>query len=185
MIVKDIARSLLEGPVALARLRRTNRRAMVGSGVHFAGDASRVHLADGVAIFGPSVLAVTDGGGLTGSRLEIGARTYIGEFNNIRTAGAPIVIGADCLISQHITIVGSNHGTLAERTIVSQPWDGDGVVIGDDVWIGAGAVILPGARIGNGAVIAANAVVRGGVAANAIVGGVPARVLGERAPEGV
>ena len=52
MIVKDIARSLLEGPVALERLRRTNRRAMVGSGVHFAGDASRVHLELGMALAG-------------------------------------------------------------------------------------------------------------------------------------
>ncbi|WP_394274942.1 acyltransferase [Luteococcus sp.] len=179
-MIKDIARTVLAGPVALERLRATNRQALVGSGVRFMGKASRVSLGNQVAIFGPTVLAVTDGGGLTGSRLEIGERTYIGEFNNIRTAGAPIIIGADCLISQHITIVGSNHATQPGRTIASQPWEGEGVVIGNDVWIGAGAVILPCARIGDGAVVAANAVVRGTVAPNSIVGGVPSREIGQR-----
>ncbi|WP_420176369.1 acyltransferase [Luteococcus sp. OSA5] len=182
MILKDLARAVVDGPVALARLRATNRKAMVNNGVKFAGSPSRVKLGNQVAIFGPTVLAVTDGGGLDGSRLEVGERTYIGEFNNIRTAGAPIIIGSDCLISQHITIVGSNHATALGSPITSQPWEGDGVLIGDDVWIGAGAVILPGARIGDGAVVAANAVVRGEVPANAIVGGVPARVLGHRHP---
>jgi acetyltransferase-like isoleucine patch superfamily enzyme len=51
------------------------------------------------------------------------------------------------------------------------------VQIGDDVWIGAGVKILMNARIGTGAVIGANAVVVGEVPPNAIVGGVPARVI--------
>lgn len=112
--------------------------------------------------------------------MEVGDRSYIGEFNNIRCAGASIVIGRDCLISQHVTIVGTNHGIAAGRPIVDQPWDGDGVVVGDDVWVGAGAVLLPGARLGDGVVVAANAVVRGVVEPGAIVGGLPARVIGRR-----
>ena len=184
MPLKDIARSLRtglrDGFLARQRLRRANPGAFVHDRVIFDGDLSRVSLAPGVAIGGPTVLYVTDGGGLTGARLRIGERTYIGEFNNLRCAGAPIVIGRDCLISQHITIVGSNHGVRAGTRIVDQPWAGDGVVIGDDVWIGSGATILPGARIGDGAVVAAGAVVRGVVAPGDIVGGAPARVLGHR-----
>lgn len=178
--VRNVARSALSGPVARERLRLAQPHALIDDQVRFTGTVSDVELGEQVAIFGPTVIDVANGGGLTGSRLSVGPRTYIGEFNNIRCAGAAISIGADCLISQHITIVGTNHGIERGRTIVSQPWHGDGVVIGDDVWIGAGAVILPGARIGDGAVIAANAVVRGEVDAHAIVGGVPARVLGER-----
>ena len=52
--------------------------------------------------------------------------------------------------------------------------------IGNDVWIGAHAVILSGVTIGDGAVVAAGAVVHQDVMPYAIVGGVPARVLGER-----
>lgn len=53
------------------------------------------------------------------------------------------------------------------------------VHIGRNVWIGAGAMILPGVTIGENAIIAAGAVVNRDVAANMIVGGVPARELRE------
>jgi acetyltransferase-like isoleucine patch superfamily enzyme len=52
--------------------------------------------------------------------------------------------------------------------------------IGNDVWIGNGAMILAGCNIGNGAVIAAGAVVTKDVEPLHIVGGIPARVIGER-----
>ena len=54
------------------------------------------------------------------------------------------------------------------------------VAIGHDVWIGHGATVLPGVTVGNGAVIGAGAVVSRDVAAYAIVGGVPARLIRER-----
>lgn len=60
------------------------------------------------------------------------------------------------------------------RTLVTAP-----VHIGRNVWIGAGAMILPGVTIGENAIIAAGAVVNKDVAANMIVGGVPARELRE------
>lgn len=180
MPLKDFARGLRDGVIARERLRRAHPQAWIAGEVLFRGDPRRVRLGPDVAIKGPTVIAVTDGGGLTGSALEIGRRTYLGEFNNIRCAGAPIRIGANCLISQHVTIVGTNHGTAPGTPIVDQPWSGEGVVVGDDVWVGAGAVLLPGARVGDGAVVAANAVVRGEVEPGAIVGGIPARVIGRR-----
>ncbi|MFT4217188.1 MAG: acyltransferase [Micropruina sp.] len=146
------------------------------------GDPSRVQFGERVSIAGPSSIVVMNGGGLTGARLEIGADTYVGEFANIRSAGAPIVIGVKCLLAQQVTIVGSNHGTRAGLPIVDQDWSGAGVEIGDDVWIGAGCVVVAGARIGSGAVVAANSVVRGVVPENAIVAGSPARQVGERKP---
>lgn len=46
------------------------------------------------------------------------------------------------------------------------------------MWIGANATVLPGVTIGDGAIVAAGAVVSKDVAANTIVGGVPAKVIG-------
>lgn len=56
------------------------------------------------------------------------------------------------------------------------------VLIGDECLIGTGAVVLPGARLGKGAVVGANSVLTKSVDSWQIVGGVPARVIGEREP---
>lgn len=180
MPLKDFARGIRDGVIARERLRRANPGAWITSDVIFRGDLAATRLAPEVAVNGPTALIVTNGGGLDGARLRIGTRTYLGEFNNIRCAGAPILIGRDCLISQMVTIVGSNHGTAPQAPIAGQRWTGSGVTIGDDVWIGAGSVVLPGARLGDGCVVAANSVVRGDVAAGDVVAGSPARVIGRR-----
>lgn len=180
MSLKSLLRAVKNELVPRARFLASAPQASVSPSVRFAGSVADVQLGRHVTIAGPTVIDVANGGGLRGSRLVIGERTYVGEFNNIRCAGAPITLGADCLISQHITIVGSNHGTDPRSPINQQPWTGDGVVIGDDVWVGAGAVIMPGTRIGDGAVIGAGAVVRGVVEPGWIVAGVPARPVRHR-----
>ena len=114
-----------------------------------------------------------------GSSLVIGERCYIGEGNNIRAGGGKIEIGSDCLISQNITIVASNHQFKKGTKINKQAWSRDSnyVIIGSDVWIGASVVILPGVRIEDGAVIAAGSIVTKSVPKNAIVAGNPSRVV--------
>lgn len=54
------------------------------------------------------------------------------------------------------------------------------VTIRDRVFIGARAIVLPGITIGEGAVVAAGAVVTHDVEPYTIVGGVPARPIGQR-----
>ena len=110
--------------------------------------------------------------------LEIGDSTYIGELNNLRAFGG-IRIGAKCLISQGVSIIGSNHSTTLGAAAMDQPSRTDkmGVVIEDDVWIGANSVILPGVTIGTGAIVAAGSVVTSSVAAHTIVARVPAKFL--------
>ena len=51
------------------------------------------------------------------------------------------------------------------------------IVLGKNVWIGSNSTILQGVTIGDGAIIAAGSVVTKDVAANTIVGGVPARFI--------
>lgn len=113
------------------------------------------------------------------SRLIVGDGTFIGEFNNIRATGGEIIIGKYCNISQHCSLIASNHLTKKGIYISNQPWDEErtGIVIGDDVWIGANSVVLPGVKVGSGAVIGAGAVVTKDVPENTICVGNPARVI--------
>lgn len=113
------------------------------------------------------------------SEIIIGKRVAINEFNNIRAGGGEIYIGDGSLISQHVTIVGTNHSISISFPIRDQPWDMTKrtVTIGEDVWVGAQSVILPGVCIGHGAVIAAGAVVSGTIPEYAIAAGIPARVI--------
>ena len=75
-------------------------------------------------------------------------------------------IGKNCNISQGVTIGQSNRGKRA------------GVpVIGDSVFIGPGAKIFGAITIGNNVAIGANAVVTSDVPDNAVVAGIPARIL--------
>ncbi|KQP97660.1 hypothetical protein ASG06_17995 [Rathayibacter sp. Leaf185] len=55
------------------------------------------------------------------------------------------------------------------------------ITIGDDSFIGARSTILPGVRIGSGCIVAAGSIVTKSVPSGAIVGGNPARVIGETA----
>lgn len=113
------------------------------------------------------------------SFLEVGCNTYIGEFNNIRATGGGIKIGKYCNISQHCSLIASNHSIAKDSNISSQPWDEKrvGIILGDDVWIGANSVILPGVNIGRGAVIGAGSVVTKNIPEYAIAVGNPAKVI--------
>jgi acetyltransferase-like isoleucine patch superfamily enzyme len=57
------------------------------------------------------------------------------------------------------------------------------IMIGHDVWIGARAIIMDGVKIGNGAVVAAGAVVTKNVPPYTVVGGIPAKIIKNRAIE--
>jgi acetyltransferase-like isoleucine patch superfamily enzyme len=115
-------------------------------------------------------------------RIHLGAGTHIGEYS-ILWAGnstAHIRLGEKCLLAPHVTITASNYGIEQGTPVMDQPKREANITIGRDVWLGANTVVLAGVTIGDGAIVAAGAVVTKDVPANAIVGGVPARVIGER-----
>jgi acetyltransferase-like isoleucine patch superfamily enzyme len=71
-----------------------------------------------------------------------------------------------------------DHGIVeVERPIRLQGIYKRDVEVGNNVWIGYGACILRGVRVGDNSVIGTNSVVTKDVPANAIVGGVPARII--------
>ena len=57
------------------------------------------------------------------------------------------------------------------------------VIIEDYAWVSSRTTLLPGVTIGKGAVVAAGAVVTKSVEPYTVVGGVPAKKIGERSKE--
>lgn len=114
-----------------------------------------------------------------GKNISIGNDSGIGERSFLQDIGK-ISIGSDVLMGPEVMIYTSNHGIKRNQKISTQEMHIDNVNIEDDVWIGARVIILPGVTISKGAVIAAGAVVSKNVESYAIVGGVPAKKIGER-----
>ncbi len=111
-----------------------------------------------------------------GAQVSLGDHSMIGADSIIGSA-APVVIGNDVLMGPQVIIYTSNHGTRLGSLMRLQPLECAQVEIGSDVWMGARSIILPGVRVGDGAVVGAGAVVTRDVPPNAIVGGVPARII--------
>ena len=93
---------------------------------------------------------------------------------------AGIRVGAGTRIASGASLYAFDHGLAPDREIRMQPVRSRGIDVGRDVWIGARAGITDGVQIGDHAVVAMGAVVTRDVPAWAIVGGVPARVIGDR-----
>ncbi|HEX8932391.1 MAG TPA: acyltransferase [Patescibacteria group bacterium] len=123
----------------------------------------------------------------SGSTIHIGARFY--QPNKI-TLGKDTIIGefavldgrANLSIGDHVDIASEVMFYNSQHDIESDDFQAtsEPIKIDDYVFIGPRAIILPGLTIGKGAIVAAGAVVTKDVNPFEIVGGVPARVIGER-----
>jgi acetyltransferase-like isoleucine patch superfamily enzyme len=160
----------------------------------FLTPAGRRLRTDGIAFIGPRVTLQIGRRG----RIELGRWSWLGHGTKIRchegvvSIGAKTVLGQECTISayQHVSIgrecviadrvmlIDFDHGMVeVDRPIRLQGIYKRDVRVGNNVWIGYGACILRGVTIGDNAVIGTNAVVTKDVPANAVVAGIPARVV--------
>jgi len=116
--------------------------------------------------------------------VEIGAKTVLGQECTI-SAYRRVRIGEQCVIADRAMFIDFDHGVVeVERPIRSQGIYSREVEVGSNVWIGYGACILRGVRVGDNAIVGTNSVVTKDVPANAVVAGIPARIIRMRnAPE--
>lgn len=107
--------------------------------------------------------------------IQIGEGSILGDHIFL-DGRAKLTIGSHVDIASEVMIYNSEHDLTDEAMKARE----EAVTIGDYVFIGPRAIILPGVTIGKGAVIAAGAVVTKDVPEKTIVGGVPAKEIGQR-----
>ena len=108
-----------------------------------------------------------------GGAIQLGKNVFINHACSILDLGG-IIIEDEVMIGPRVNLTSENHPTdpATRKSLI-----GKTVTIKKNAWIGAGATILPGVTIGENAVVAAGAVVNKDVAANTVVGGVPAKFI--------
>jgi len=109
--------------------------------------------------------------------VEIGAKTVMGQECTI-SAYQRVRIGEQCVIADRAMFIDFDHGIVeVDRPIRLQGIYKRDVEVGNNVWIGYGACVLRGVSVGDNSVIGTNSVVTKDVPANAVVGGIPARII--------
>ena len=109
--------------------------------------------------------------------VRIGAKSVLGQECTI-SAFQHVSIGRECIVADRVMLIDFDHGVVeVERPIRQQGIYKRDVRIGHNVWIGYGACFLRGVTVGNNAVVGTYAVVTRDVPENAVVAGVPAKVL--------
>ncbi len=138
----------------------TIRKAVLQSAGVTIGSGSVIHM--GAKFFDPKGVTVGEDS-MLGDRIFLDGREKL-------------TIGSHVDIASEVMIYNSEHDLSAQDFHAVN----GAVTIEDYVFIGPRAIILPGVTISKGAVVAAGAVVTKDVPAFTMVGGVPAKVIGER-----
>ncbi len=139
-----------------------------------------VHIGNNFSLGRNSIIECTGVIRELGEGLEIGDNVGIAANAFISVRGT-VKIGSSTIFGPGVKLFSENHiYTDRSAPIYLQGAERQGIEIGEDCWIGADAIILDGVKIGKGSVVAAGAVVNKDVAEYSIVGGIPAKIIGNR-----
>lgn len=110
-------------------------------------------------------------------KLKIGSNVSI-QYNCYLSCEGGLEIGDNVSIGHGTSILSTEHSYSDHNMLIKeQPIIFKATKISDNVWIGANATILGGVTVGEGAIVGAGSVVTKNVQKNAIVGGVPAKLI--------
>ena len=109
--------------------------------------------------------------------VRIGAKTVMGQECTI-SAFQHVAIGRECVVADRVMLIDFDHGVVdVERPIRLQGIYKRDVNVGNNCWIGYGVCVLRGVTVGDNCVLGTSAVVTKDVPDNAVVAGIPARVI--------
>ncbi len=150
----------------------TDGLAFVGPGVTFEiGRGASVHLGRWCWIGHGCKIRAHEG------EVRIGAKTVLGQECTI-SCFQHVSIGRECIVADRVMLIDFDHGVVdVERPIREQGIYKRDVRIANNVWIGYGATFLRGVSVGDNVIAGTYAVVTKDVPDNAVVAGVPARVV--------
>lgn len=120
---------------------------------------------------------------VTGTLAHLGKGIKIGDNVGLGTNGyyggaGGVEIGDNTIFGNYVSVHPENHNySDLNVPIRLQGVSHKGIKIGKDCWIGAKATILDGSVLGDSCIVAAGAVVTGKFPDNAIIGGVPAKII--------
>jgi tetrahydrodipicolinate N-acetyltransferase len=173
------SRTVLEGAERITVRDGGALRIGLGSfGVSCEDDTSVVRVREGATLHCDGIVSLQRGVRVVvdSGRLTFGHGTNVNGLGTKLLCAREIMIGAFCTFSWDVQVLDNDFHALTVDG-VEQP-SAAPVRIGDRVWLGTRAVVLKGVTIGDGAVVAAGAVVTRDVPAGAVVGGLPATVIG-------
>ena len=118
------------------------------------------------------------------NNLTLGKRVYIGHFNFIEASNG-IEIEDGCQITTYCTI--TSHSSHQAIRLYGYDYSGanmigykkGGIKIGKFSFIGPHSTIMPGTKIGKGSIVSAYSYVQGEFPDFAIIGGNPAKIIGD------
>lgn len=119
---------------------------------------------------------------LMGVEIRKPKNIFIGNYVSINRKVLLDGRGGKLLIGNNVDIAQETNIWTLEHDVHDDFYKSKGsdVIIEDYVWIASRCTILPGVRIGRGAVVASNSVVTKDIPPMAIVGGIPAKIIGDR-----
>lgn len=174
-LLKNTKSPKVEKSVVIRSPKRISlgKSAIIDQGVTLDGRSGKHVLMGDQCFVGSYSLILAKGGDII-----FGDGVNVSSYSRIASEGK-IEIGNSVLISAYCYIGPGNHNIADASTPIMEQGmeEGKGVSIGENSWIGAHSTILDGVKIGKNVVVGAHSLVKSDVPDNAIVGGVPAKIL--------
>jgi len=117
---------------------------------------------------------------LAPKRLTLGDYVYIGPEAYFQCNGE-VTIRRGSILGPRVKLYSSSHNFHGaeflpyDAKLIRKPID-----IGENVWVGGDVIVLPGVEIGEGCIVGAGAVVTKSFPRCTVIGGNPARAIGQR-----